>query len=92
MNKDRIMQRLGERNYVIKLREEIRDRLCFTMRGEYLGISPAKYEKVAGTNLSHPVFHAAVDMLTASLLYGVAGNIVDEVIDVIKEIEEKGEK
>ena len=90
MNKDRIMRKLSERDYIRKLREEIRDGLCFTMKDEYLGKHPAEYEKLPGTNLAYPFLHATVDMLTASLLHTVVGKVVDDVIDaIIKESNEQ---
>ena len=93
MNKDRIMRKLSERDYIRKLREEIRDGLCFTMKDEYLGKHPAEYEKLPGTNLAYPFLHATVDMLTASLLHTVVGKVVDDVIDaIIKESNEQQEE
>ena len=92
MNKDKIIQELSKRGYIQKIRAKMKDRLGFTMRKEYLGTRPAEYEKVAGTNLSHPIFHATVDMLISSLLYGFVCTVIDEVIDVIEEIKEAEKK
>jgi hypothetical protein len=92
MNKQQIMNKLYERDYIDKLHRIIKEGFVGSLRNEYLLQKPVRepyeiYVKETNNFLSLPIFHAFVDTLTASLLYSISKELVTEVLSAIEDIE-----
>jgi len=77
--KEFILKVLHQKNSMREIHEKVKEQLVGCLLNEYLGKQIEKERIVTAT------FHAVVQALTSSLLYGYYEKIVDEIINIIEE-------
>lgn len=84
--KERILYRLQENDYMKQLHRDIKEGLVGTLRNEYLMKKPMRkpyeeYVKEVDSLIGIPILHALVDMLVAGILTRVQEKLIDIVVD-----------
>jgi len=92
MDRHQVMNKLFERNFMDQVHRNVKEGLIGSLRNEYLLQKPMRepyeqYVQETNTMLSLPIFHAIVDMMTASILNLVSGVLINEVLSAIEDIE-----
>jgi hypothetical protein len=88
INRDKVIYRLNEKVIMQTMHEDITTGLVGCLRDEYVGKHQSYITPL--TTLEFPVFRAVVKMLASSVMQRFAEKIINEVIIVIKEIENDG--